>query len=293
MAPTVSLQDRSSAWLLEQALQAASDPEDELAWERYLDELHRRPDDETFELALECTRSEDPARRATGVHVLGKLGTLEPAGSTDDLEPAAEGDEDEASEPAFAEKTVPALWALLDDPSPDVVAAAVLALGNFDVDDHFDRFVPLTTSQHAQVRLAVATTVAGTETPVGIELLARLTRDPEDEVRNWATFGLGTLCEIDTPEVRAALFDRLDDSHAEVRGEALLGLALRQDERAASALERELASDEVTALAVEAARASAWPGLLPALRELQTWWDPTDEVLEEAVRACRDASRGS
>ena len=58
--------------------------------------------------------------------------------------------------------------------------------------------------------------------------------DESDEVRDWATFGLGSLCVDlksgqyqDSPEIRDALYARLNDPAA--RDEAIWGLAQRKD----------------------------------------------------------------
>jgi hypothetical protein len=53
-----------------------------------------------------------------------------------------------------------------------------------------------------------------------------------------------------------------------------------------TALSRELESDAVGSLAVEAAALIGDPQLLPALIALQDWWDVDEESLGEAIRAC-------
>ena len=75
-----------------------------------------------------------------------------------------------------------------------------------------------------------------------IDGLICLTMDSSVEVRDWATFGLGSMTEQDTPMLRQALLARLDDLDDIVRGEALVGLARRQDERVIEPLRRALES---------------------------------------------------
>jgi HEAT repeat protein len=55
--------------------------------------------------------------------------------------------------------------------------------------------------------------------------LAKLTADEDEEVRDWATFGLGVLGDIDTVEIREALAARLSDANDDAREEAVVGLA--------------------------------------------------------------------
>jgi HEAT repeat protein len=64
------------------------------------------------------------------------------------------------------------------------------------------------------------------------DLIAAVLAAPEDDVRDWATFGLGTQLPLDTPAIRDALLARLDDDHDDTREEARYGLAMRLDPRA-------------------------------------------------------------
>jgi HEAT repeat protein len=86
--------------------------------------------------------------------------------------------------------------------------------------------------ENCEIRLTVAQALAAlSEDPRCVDALIRLTTDSSSAVRDWATFGLASLTEDDSPKVRNALSDRLGDPDAAVRGEALVGLAIRQDER--------------------------------------------------------------
>ncbi len=72
-----------------------------------------------------------------------------------------------------------------------------------------------------------------------------MTADADADVRNWATFGLGSLSEANTKEIRAALWARVDDPHDETRGEALLGLARRKVQEVVPYLVRDLERDNL------------------------------------------------
>ncbi len=81
--------------------------------------------------------------------------------------------------------------------------------------------------------------------------LRELSTDPDDDVRDWATFGLGPSEATDVATVEA-LFARTDDPHYDTRCEAILGLAMRHDPRARALVERELAQPMFGALIEEA-----------------------------------------
>jgi hypothetical protein len=55
--------------------------------------------------------------------------------------------------------------------------------------------------------------------------------DEVASVRDWATFGLGTLSKTDTASLRDALVEPLSDDDADMRKKAIRGLALRKDVR--------------------------------------------------------------
>jgi HEAT repeat protein len=137
-----------------------------------------------------------------------------------------------------------------------------------------------------EVRHAVVLVLMGHEEVHALKALIELTSDPAARVRDWATFALGTQAEADTPELREALVARLGDEDDDARCEALVGLARRKDRRVLEALRRELASDSVWTLAIEAAALFGDPLLHPLLVEIQESWDTDDGSLGDAIRAC-------
>ena len=145
-------------------------------------------------------------------------------------------------------------------------------------------------SSSARVREAVARGLGGALVyeclPQGIEALIRLTGDPAPQVRDWATFALGQL-SADTPAIRAALWERVDDPDYDTRCEALVGLASRGETALTGRVIAELGRESVGRLVVEAAMQLAQPALLEPLLMLKTWWDVDPELLEQAINACQ------
>lgn len=141
-----------------------------------------------------------------------------------------------------------------------------------------------------EVRHGVVMGLLGHPDPAAVNALIQLSGDVDDDVRKWATFGLGSQLEdVDTPALREALVQRLQDRDVEARGEALVGLARRKDGRVLDLLRRELAGPDVIVLTLEAAEALGDPSLLPLLVQLRNSPGTVDsyfvQVLDAAITA--------
>jgi methionyl-tRNA formyltransferase len=135
-------------------------------------------------------------------------------------------------------RTVPeASAALLEEMAaverdPAVLAVIAVAFGHLGEPWGLDRLLSLRGHPVAAVRDGVVAALGGRADPRALAALIALSRDEDEQVRDWATFALGTLAPADTAELRDALAARLDDTDPETRIEAVYGLALRGDARA-------------------------------------------------------------
>lgn len=232
--------------------------------------VHYRGNREELEIGLEYSRSQDPKDRAVGADVLAQLGW---------------------SDRAFLDETVTELIRLLADEAPNVIASAAVGLGHRGDMCAVPHFVALVDHADSQVRFGVAFGLLGHDSAAAIACLIRLTSDMDRKVRSWAVFGLGSQTDADTPELREALFNALDDDDLEVRGEALVGLACRSDPRTREALLAEWERDVISALSLEAAQELRDPALLPGLTEIQAQFgedgdDYFKTKLKDAIMAC-------
>lgn len=120
--------------------------------------------------------------------------------------------------------------------------------------------------------------------------LFALMSDAQTANRDWATFILAHE-EVDGDEVRTALMSATKDVDAVVRGEALLGLAMRDRNLALPLVKQELEGDEWGSPTFEAAKLLADPSLLEALRRWQGTAEKkwTNEEIADAIVACERA----
>jgi len=215
------------------------DYDDEAPWAA-IHGLRRGGSREVFDRAAAWCRSDNPFLRARAVDVLAQIGKG--------------ADHPEHSFPTESYAIVSSLLQQEHEPQP--LMSAIYALGHIDNPEA----VPLITAYrfhtNPDVRYAVAFALASfPNNPQSIESLLTLLRDSDDDVRDWATFGLGVLGDADSLEIRDALFRQLSDPNQDVREEAMSGLAKRQDQRVLASLIKSLEQPDVAVPVIEAARA--------------------------------------
>jgi HEAT repeat protein len=183
--------------------------------------LHVRGTPEVFARAQELCASADPRERRVGADILGQLGI---------------------NPPAFLAESVAILLDMLAcEQDPAVLNSVAVALGH----RHEPRAIPALIAHAAHpdalVRCGVVFGLLAYDDDAAIATLIHLSSDADPDVRDWATFGLGTQIDTDTPAIREALLARTVDVDGTVRGEALVGLARRHDPRVVDLLLHELA----------------------------------------------------
>lgn len=261
---------RTSDELFESLLAFPDHYDDHDAW-ALIRLLQVRAGREVLERALALLRHSTPSKRVLAANLLAQLGS---------------------PQRAFPEESLAGLRALLaNEDQPAVLASAATAFSHNADARAVPRLLALRSHSWPTVRLSVARALGSQDkTPDVVTGLIELCRDPAPDVRDWATFALGSLSEVDTPRVREVLLERLEDSDSETRAEALVALAERKEERVLPYVIVALQDEPVGTLAVEAAWRLGLAGLASselrsALIELTSWWDVDTELLSSAVAA--------
>jgi HEAT repeats len=117
------------------------------------------------------------------------------------------------------------------EPAVRPLAAMLHGLGHL----HDESIIPIVTAfrwhEDANVRYALTNALHAFENLEAIQTLIELSADTDRDVRNWATFNLGSQIEMDIAAIRDALAARLNESDDEILWEAIVGLARRGDAR--------------------------------------------------------------
>jgi HEAT repeat protein len=259
--------------LLERATaEAAAGParDSDAFWTTVAEAVRAVPVDEVLAVSITFCRADAVPMRATGAALAAELGNLGP-----DLA----GEALEQLQSLLAREDV-----------PDVIRIALHGVALGGLPDGVWLALPFAGHDEARVRLdathALYSCAGEPASPEAIAALIVLTRDDDDDVRDWATFGIGSHVGADRDDIREALAGRLEDSYLDVREEAALGLARRGDARAFEPVRVLLEADEVSALTVEAAGFLADERLLRPLVELGEWWEDDSDLLRLAIARC-------
>lgn len=230
---------------------------------RAVRELRKLGSQEVFNRAAEWCQSQDPLRRARGASILAQIGR------------------DVRQPHSFPQESFEVVSAMvLREIEPLPLASAIHALGHLENERAIEIVAAHQSHQNADVRFAVAAALGHfAKEPVAGSALIQLAGDPDDDVRDWATFALGEFSGLDTPEVRDVFLRNMGDQSDDVRYEAIVGLAKRKDPRAVPALLEILEDPEVTSTSLEAASAMLGQTEVPD-------WKP-----EEFINALRDKFR--
>ena len=218
------------------------DYDDKLAWEA-VSALQRIGTREVFDRAAAWCKSENPKERSRGACVLAQLCKTW-----------------EHQSNSFPEESYVAVCQMLQlENEVQPLSSAIHALGHLDN----PAAIPLISSYQrhpvAEIRFAVACALGSfPNDPDSVQALMALASDVDDDVREWAVFGLGNQGNADSHEIRDALFQRISDPNKHVREEAIIGLAKRKDQRVLPALtaalmQPELDDPRATMMTIEAA----------------------------------------
>jgi HEAT repeat protein len=187
--------------------------------------------------------------------------------------------------PFAAESVGPVLSVLRRATDLETLNGALSAVGRIGDIQAVPEVLALLNHFEPSVRLTVAMALPGLrEAPEVVPALIELTRDADEDVRDWAVFGLMNSFDDDTPEVWQAFLDRLEDPNATVRGQALLGIARRRVPGTLEAVAHEFERPEIHPDALEAVSELGDPRGMELLERLRMRFPDWDVIPYEMER---------
>jgi len=162
--------------------------------------LHKRGTREVFERARALCSSDSEEERVLGADILGQVGTPDRA--------------------FHKEASAILRGMLLRSETSSVLSSALYSLGHSqdkDDDTEIGLIASFKDHKNPDVRHAVVFALLGHENEAAVDALICLSEDVDDDTRDWAVFGLGAQIRTDTKAIRAALWNRVNDSHHDTR----------------------------------------------------------------------------
>lgn len=211
----------------------SADYDDESAWDA-VSALRVLGTREVFDRAAEWCKSKNPLRRARGADALAQLGRTT-----------------EHPHNNFPEESFSTIISMLDrETEAAPISSAISALGHLANPVAVPAIIKFASHATYDVRFSVAFALGCfASEPAAARILLLMMDDPDPRVRDWATFGLGVLGNLDSEQIRDALLRRISDPDDETREEAIAALAKRKDSRILNclitALERPPASPRI------------------------------------------------
>lgn len=200
----------------------------------YVSELRKRKSEEIFKKSVLFTKSDSLKERILGVNILAQFGF-----------------------PRLHKKEIiNILFKLLKEETDKGILSSILygiSHNNEKLNiKQIDLLCSFKTHKSVIVRHSLVSALCTVEKEKAIDTLIELSKDKDSDIRDWATFGLGSQLETDNDKIRTALWNRVSDKEEGAKFEAISGLAQRKDKRIKEVLKTELENiDEYGSLILE------------------------------------------
>jgi len=202
---------------------------------KYISELRKRKTKDIFEKSIELTKSEISKEKKIAINILAQFGY-----------------------PRLHQKEILKTYfnLLKTEKDKNVISSILYAIGHNNdnlTEKQIDIVCSFKNHKSVNVRHGLVSAILTIDKTKPIITLIQLTKDKDSDIRDWATFGIGTQIETDNPIIRETLWKRINDSDENTRFEAIIGLAKRKDEKIKDVLKNELLKiDEFGSLILEA-----------------------------------------
>jgi hypothetical protein len=215
-----------------------------------ISELRRRPNQDVYTKAYQLAKKNIDSQKIVGLNVLQQLGF----------------------NPRFNKKQMVELhFELLGQIQSNKVLTSIfhgIGHNNDELNEkQISKLIEFKSVKNIEVKHALISALSGIENSNASNVLIEFTEHKVSAIRNWSTFGIGTLIELDSKEIRNALWKRSLDTDYETKSEAIVGLTNRKDEKIKSVIISELENGDYGTLLLEAIVTLNDKELIPLLNE--------------------------
>lgn len=231
-----------------------------------ISELRKRATEEIYDQAYKLANSEIDKNKIIGIDVLAQLGFDPRIGQ---------------------KKTVDLYFKLLENRQSDEVLFTIffgISHNNENLTkNQVFKLIEFKNSENTDIRYSLVSALSGIENPKAIETLIELSEDRYSSIRNWSTFGIGTLYEKKNDRIINALWKRTKDKHQETKLEAIVGLANRNEIKVKELIIKEIKNGEYGTLLFEAIETLKDKDFIPYLEKNLKSAKKDSEINEEWI----------
>ena len=211
-------------------------------------ELRKRKTEDIYNKAFKLAKSKNNKNKIIGIDILAQFGF----------------------NPRIRQKeTINLYFEILEcKPNDAILFALFFAISHNNKNLAKKQVIKLTefkNSENKDIRYSLVSALSGIDDLLAIETLIELSKDKFSLIRNWATFGIGTLSDLNNNQIITALWLRTKDKHQETKLEAILGLANRNQVLVKQQIIQELKNGEFGILLFDAVKALNDKDLIPYL----------------------------
>jgi hypothetical protein len=201
----------------------------------YIRELRKRKTNDIYQKAIQLTNSIDNHEKVIGINILAQFGYSKKKKS----------------------QILNIYFNLLKSESNIKIISSILyGIGHNNknlTEKQIGLICCFHSSKSATIRYSLTFALSGIENKNAISTLIKLSKDKDADIRDWATFGIGSQIKTDNIEIRETLWERVTDTDKNTRDEAIAGLAIRKDQRVKEILKKELeTANDLSSLMLEA-----------------------------------------
>ena len=255
-------------WITEKLFKRLLNNKSKQSYWEYISILRSRPENDVFRQCIKLTSSDIPKNRIVGINVLAQLGV---------------------SPRPFYHETIDRYFELLEnEKEPEVIMSILYGVGHNNENlnrAQIKKLCSYINTNSSLIKEGLVFSLLGKNDADAIKTLMFFSTDKLSYIRDWATFGIGSLIEKNTIEIRNALWKRINDKHQDVKLEAIAGLAKRRDIRVKEVIKRELLGGEYGILLFEAILSLNDKDFLPLLYQKLNDTTTNHEWIED-LKAC-------
>lgn len=245
---------------------------------KYIQELRKRKTDAIYKKSLLLIDSNSIKEKIIGLDVLNQFGY-----------------------PRLHQKEIIQLFfkLLKSETDKEVLSSILYGISHNNeslTNEQVDFLCSLKTHKSVYVKFSLVNALLTLENDNAIDTLIEFSKNKDFDIRNWATFGLGSQTDIDNEKIRFALWNRIKDTSKIVRQEAIAGLAQRKDKNIKDILIQELKNiDEYSSLILDSIEEFNDKSLIPYLEnqieENKTSKKVNEEWLVDTLKKLKSANQ--